>query len=196
MAELQNKLAEKTLAPSIEKKNHGRGRRNPNKYNKNKQMNKQLRRLKDGVKAGYQKNEESNKKVNKNSSISDIYHKINYIKQMSTLMTELSEANSNEDLKIFSNTYNQSLEKYILKNKSSVNLSKDLKKFYCKKCFTNKKYNTLQKLLNVHDLSEITNDSNRKSFLIQKTCKTCQKRQNLYIGQNEEYISFEGSNVS
>ncbi|XBW38515.1 hypothetical protein QEN19_004104 [Hanseniaspora menglaensis] len=173
--------------------------RNPNKFNKNKQSAKQLRRTEamSLLKNIKDKNSQhKNLKENKNSSISDSYHKINYINQMSTLLSEMAQESGNESINILSNFYNQSLDKFILKNKSAINLSKNSKKFYCKKCYSNKRFNTEQRLLSVHDMSPVTAKSNKKSFLIQKTCKICGEKKNIYIGQNSDYISFEESNIN
>lgn len=183
-----DKLSKQTSKPK-------RTSRNANKYNKKKQETKQLKRnavlndLKNDKNKGITNLKNSN-------SISDTFHKINYLKQLSSLTNDIAHTTTNSNLSVLSNFYNQSLSRYLLKNKSAVNLSKEFKKFYCKKCFTNKKFNTKQKLLNVHDLSSVTAKSNKKSCLIQKICNICAEKQNIYIGQNEEYISFEESNIS
>lgn len=143
-----------------------------------------------------QKSGKKDQSSNKSGSISDTYHKINYLKQISSINQDVALSGGNQNSSILSNFYNQLQNKYILKNKSAVKVSKAYKQYYCKRCFTNKKHNTHQQLLNVHDLSKATSESNRRSLLLQKTCTVCGENQNTYIGQNENYISFEESHIS
>ncbi|KAL6941083.1 hypothetical protein ACO0OL_000201 [Hanseniaspora opuntiae] len=161
------------------------------KYQKHKQQVKQKIRKDELSKKGSQQ-------VNKKSrpgTVSDVYHKVNYIKQLSALNSEIALETENNIMSVLSNVYNQSLDKYLMKNKGSLNVSKKYKNYYCKKCFTNKKYNTKSELLTVHNMKLAKTDANAKSLLIKKTCKICQKDTNIYVGQNPDYISFEDSNI-
>lgn len=163
------------------------------KYSKKKQQSKQQKR-RDEL-ARIQASKAENKKSKPPGSISDVYHKVNYIRQMSNLNTELACETDNNIMSILSNVYNQSLDKYLMKNKGAITVSKDYKNYYCKKCFTNKKYSTKKELLTVHNMEPAGSDANVKSLLIKKTCKICEKSINTYVGQNPDYISFEESNI-
>ncbi|KAF0267150.1 hypothetical protein FOG51_01688 [Hanseniaspora uvarum] len=163
------------------------------KYFKNKQQSKQQNRRDELAKR--QDSQKVNKKSKPPGSISDVYHKVSYTKQLSELNTELSLQTENNIMSILSNVYNQSLDKYLMKNKGALTVSKNYKNYYCKKCFTNKKYNTKQELLTVHDMKSAGSDANIKSLLLKKTCKICEKNINIYVGQNPDYISFEESNI-
>lgn len=198
MVKLQNNvpLKKKQLKGTTLKSK--RPNRNPNKYNKNKQLSKYLKRKDIITNAESNEIQKSDKKgqSSKIGSISDTYHKINYLKQISSINQDAALSGGNQNSNILSNFYNQLLNKYILKNKAAVKVSKAYKQYYCKKCFTNKKHNTHQQLLNVHDLSKATSESNTKSLLLQKTCTICGESQNIYIGLNENYVSFEESHIS
>lgn len=161
------------------------------KYRKHKQQVKQKNRKDELSK----KEPQNANKKSKPGSISDVYHKVNYIKQLSALNSEIALETENNIMSVLSNVYNQSLDKYLMKNKGSLTVSKKYKNYYCKKCFTNKRYNTKSELLTVHNMQLATSDANPKSLLIKKTCKICEKDTNIYVGQNPDYISFEDNNI-